>query len=923
MKLRFHDNWRAKIITQDSVNGVYLALALEKDFLWLTSENEDLEDVCLTKECVISASRILENLDLTVNPCDDFYKFSCGGFSERILAYDYKTLHVDSEQDRTMIAQLKKLMQRPKTSFTGSRYKLKDMYDSCLNIAYMKELGLKPLKDLLNYYGGWPMMLGSKWKENKFNWKKTVSEMIGDAVPANLIRYSFEYNHGHLNSDMHVIPVIKVPESQPQSLRNTSVVNDTFVNPLIEIAVLLGASREEAQQEMEEVYSFRSSLNDILDFKSNETDNQICLTGYENAENLNTTTVEELYSITDKIDWLSFLRRAFSPLLTMQSEIICIAGSSDNFGRLIDAYDNTSKRVLANYLFSGLARNYMQYIKSAQWDNSIMNSRTGYIPHLPMSRWRICLPIAHKYFLPVVTSIFVRHNYKSHEKQNLTEMFLSVQREFRNVLESVKWLTSETLEKSKQQIDDLIAFLAHADEILDDKNVEEYYRDVPISPYEFLKNILQLQKFQHKKNAEFIDRPVVRKDWNWDHMIKIPVSQARESYFTMNRPHALNYGSLGAIMGHEILHAVNQIGVPKRPEVPIKKWWTDDDEVAFRKRAQCTINQYGRYGLPRKGKLNGTKTLDENVADNTGVLISYRAYQSWLKDHPADTEARLPGLDFNSNQLFWMSYANSWCFSYPFASHFQHFSQMVHSWAVFRVWGTVSNSPDFAKDFNCPSNSPMNPENKCSFLIIGDFGVGKTAIIRRFTQGKFSPYYKLTIGVDFAIKSLKWTDKTQINLQLWDIAGHERFGYMTRVYYKYAAAAVIVFDLSRPATFDSVMKWYSDIREKVSLQSGEPVPVLLLANKCDIPGIRIDNSIISQFCRQNNILGWYITSAKDDININLREHVNIFAKLLGEAMNFLVKKLVYLEVPRPQLRIKDTFQLQDTDNKKIRNRCGC
>ncbi|KAG7162129.1 Ras-related protein Rab-32B-like [Homarus americanus] len=135
-------------------------------------------------------------------------------------------------------------------------------------------------------------------------------------------------------------------------------------------------------------------------------------------------------------------------------------------------------------------------------------------------------------------------------------------------------------------------------------------------------------------------------------------------------------------------------------------------------------------------------------------------------------------------------------------------------------------------------HSTVPRELQFKVLVIGEFGVGKTAVIRRYTEGHFSPYYKLTIGVDFAVKTLDWDAKTKVTVQLWDIAGHERFGHMTRVYYKYAVAAIVVFDLSRPPTFDAVLKWVSDIREKVTLGDGRPLPVLLLANKCDIDTIR-------------------------------------------------------------------------------------
>ncbi|CAL1526875.1 unnamed protein product [Lymnaea stagnalis] len=179
------------------------------------------------------------------------------------------------------------------------------------------------------------------------------------------------------------------------------------------------------------------------------------------------------------------------------------------------------------------------------------------------------------------------------------------------------------------------------------------------------------------------------------------------------------------------------------------------------------------------------------------------------------------------------------------------------------------------------ANSVTVREHLYKVLVIGEFGVGKTSIIRRYTEGYFSPNYKLTIGVDFALKSIEWSKNVKVNLQLWDIAGHERFGHMTRVYYKYAIAAIIVFDLSRPATFDSVLKWLDDVNSKVMLANENPVPVLLLANKCDIDDVSLETEKLNRFCQERNFIGWYPTSAKTSQNIE-------------DAMNFLVEHILSL-----------------------------
>lgn len=156
-------------------------------------------------------------------------------------------------------------------------------------------------------------------------------------------------------------------------------------------------------------------------------------------------------------------------------------------------------------------------------------------------------------------------------------------------------------------------------------------------------------------------------------------------------------------------------------------------------------------------------------------------------------------------------------------------------------------------------------------LVVGDIGTGKTSIIKRFVHNIFSMHYKSTIGVDFALKVINWDSNSIVRLQLWDIAGQERFGNMTRVYYKEAVGAMVVFDVTRYSTFEAVQKWKSDIDAKVTLPPDErPIPVVLLANKCDLAkeGFCQDKNKMDQFCEEFGFCGWYETSAKDNVGID-------------------------------------------------------
>ncbi|KAG0172281.1 rab32, member RAS oncoprotein [Apophysomyces sp. BC1015] len=160
-------------------------------------------------------------------------------------------------------------------------------------------------------------------------------------------------------------------------------------------------------------------------------------------------------------------------------------------------------------------------------------------------------------------------------------------------------------------------------------------------------------------------------------------------------------------------------------------------------------------------------------------------------------------------------------------------------------------------------------------LVVGDLGTGKTSIIRRYVHNIFSSNYKSTIGVDFALKVIQWSPEIIVRLQLWDIAGQERFGNMTRVYYKEALGAFVVYDVTRTQTFEGVTKWKEDIDAKVSLPGawgGGHIPVVLLANKSDLiaegHGQPVNVSEMNRFCEDNGFVKWFETSAKDNTNID-------------------------------------------------------
>lgn len=202
-------------------------------------------------------------------------------------------------------------------------------------------------------------------------------------------------------------------------------------------------------------------------------------------------------------------------------------------------------------------------------------------------------------------------------------------------------------------------------------------------------------------------------------------------------------------------------------------------------------------------------------------------------------------------------------------------------------------------------------------LLVGDMGTGKTSLLKRVIHNIFSPHYKTTIGVDFALKIIEMDDGSKIKLQFWDIAGQERFSSsMTRVYYKDAVAAFVVFDITRETTtLDGARKWKQDIDAKVMLPNSDtPIPTILLANKIDLftpddydTHWGKSSEDMDLFCQTNGFTGWFETTALDGSHKGM---TNATAKLL---------QLIKSAVPEEPVSWTNTHPIVDINPEPVKN----
>ncbi len=149
-------------------------------------------------------------------------------------------------------------------------------------------------------------------------------------------------------------------------------------------------------------------------------------------------------------------------------------------------------------------------------------------------------------------------------------------------------------------------------------------------------------------------------------------------------------------------------------------------------------------------------------------------------------------------------------------------------------------------------------------LLLGDASVGKTSFTKRYCYNIFNPSERLTIGVDFHVKTIELNNK-KIKLQLWDVGGEERFRFLLPTYCLGANAAFLLYDITRPSTLDNISEWITIVRQK-----GGPIPIMLVGSKLDLEKTQrqVQREYGIQIAEKNDMASFAEMSAKDNINVD-------------------------------------------------------
>ncbi|XP_058795705.1 neprilysin-1-like isoform X2 [Phymastichus coffea] len=657
-------------------------------------------------------------MDRTAAPCTDFFQYACGTWNKlHVIPEDrssVSTFEVLSDQLQVILKRL--LEEQPDHRDNNATLKAKLFYKSCMDIPKIREIGDEPLRQILRSFGGWPMVEGDKWQEPVY----PLEDLLG--------RLRGEFNEGVLleqwvgpddkNSSSNILQLdqmqLALPSRDYYLKKSSEIQLAAYRHYMLDIAVLLGADPENAPLECDRVIDLEKELANA---SLPEADRHDTSSIYRKL------TLRELEREVPQLRWRAYLEKFLVSPITDVEPVVSYA--MPYFIRMGHIIQRTPKRTLHNYILWRLVMSVMPHMIDEYESKRIEFKKILLGILRERVRWSRCVEWTNKKLGMAVGALFIRENFNQESKDTAVEMIRTLREAFNELLAENQWMDDETRTVAKIKADSMNERIGYPEFLQDPVELSKEYVTLNVTEDQFLKNIFAVLKYDAYHNLQKWRQPVDKDKWSTEpavvnafynpnkNDIVFPAGILQPLFYSKHFPKSLNYGGIGVVIGHEITHGFDDKGRQFDKDGNLLQWWNNATIRAFRERAQCIVDQYSRYKVQEVDQyVDGRMTQGENIADNGGLKQAFQAYRKWVRVH--GEEPVLPGVNLTHDQLFFLNYAQIWCGTMRPEDALTKIRSSVHSPGFVRVLGPLSNSDDFAKAYNCPKGSPMNPTRKCN-----------------------------------------------------------------------------------------------------------------------------------------------------------------------------------------------------------------
>jgi len=425
----------------------------------------------------------------------------------------------------------------------------------------------------------------------------------------------------------------------------------------------------------------------------------------------NKVALAELPTLAPDFDWKSYL--AASKLTGKIDSLI--VNQPTYVGGFDKVLQSTPLPVWKAYFKWQLLHAYGNDLSKEFADESFRFNRTivrGIPENLP--RWKRGVNLVEHAIGEAVGKIYVQKNFPPSSKARMEKLVSNLIEAYRESIVTLDWMGPDTKREAQAKLSKLTVKIGYPDKWRD-------YSKLRIDRNDLVGNVMRANAFESDRNVAKLGKPIDRSEWFMTpqtvnayynasmNEIVFPAAYLRPPYFNPDAEDATNYGGVGATIGHEISHGFDDSGSQFDGDGNLRDWWTKEDHERFDAKTKALVAQYNAY-VPVKGyTVNGELTLGENIADNSGLAIAYKAYRISLKGKEA------PVMDgFTGDQRFFLSYAQGWRDKIRDEQQIMYLKSDPHTPDRFRCNGTLVNLDPFYTAFDVKPGDKMylEPEKR-------------------------------------------------------------------------------------------------------------------------------------------------------------------------------------------------------------------
>ena len=636
-------------------------------------------------------------MDTTVRPGDDFFKYASGAWIKKteIPASEtgwgsFFTLYDDNQKNLHSI--LDEIIKKDHDKGSNEQ-KIGDLYQSGMDTLAIEKLGYEPVKPLLA-------------KINAVKDSKQLLSLAADGFKdGDGFLFGFYVAPDDRNSSKNMAQFAQAGLGLPNrdyyfnSDEATKKIRAAYVTYITKLFTLSGTDQATAAKNAAAILKLETEIA-----KSHSTPVEL----RDPVKNYNKFAFADIQKQLPDIDLKDIFKR-------MEVNADTILVGQPKYYKALNTLLKTQpieiwKTKLAFEALNGASTSLSKSFRDANFDfyGKVLNGQK-----VPKERWKTMLSTVDNGVGELLGQVYVEKYFTPEAKRRMKDLVDNLQAVYKSRIEKLDWMSNATKEKALAKLNAFTKKIGYPDKW-------KKYGDIEISKDSYYKNLESIAKHNYKEMVEKVGKPVDREEWGMTpptvnayynpsfNEIVFPAGILQFPFFDKDADDAINYGAIGAVIGHEMTHGFDDQGSQYDKDGNLKVWWTPEDAAKFKTKTQSVAGQYDKFTMLDNLHVNGNLTLGENLADIGGVAIAYQAFKNTPE---GKGDKKIDG--FTPDQRFFLSFAQVWRIKMRDEAARMRINTDPHSPAQYRVNGPLSNTDAWYKAFDVkPGDKLYRPESE-------------------------------------------------------------------------------------------------------------------------------------------------------------------------------------------------------------------